>query len=207
MRHGLLLAFLLLVVAGAAGAQTADLFISEYVEGSGNNKALEFYNGTETLIDLGDYVLDRYSNGTTTPFPINLPAVTLGHGQTFVLVYTQADPALLALADHTDANLNFNGNDALVLRLDGQAVDSIGQVGFDPDTGWTCPSGSTLNTTMRRRPSVCGGDTNPGNAYDPCAGFEFFPSDTFDGLGEHWADCSSVPVERAKWDRVKALYR
>ena len=29
-----------------------DLIISEYIEGSSNNKALEFYNGTGTPIDL-----------------------------------------------------------------------------------------------------------------------------------------------------------
>jgi len=207
MKLGRILAFLWLVLAGPVMAQTADLFISEYVEGSGNNKALEFYNGTESLLNLGDYVLERYSNGTLTPFPISLPAVTLPHGETFVMVYTQADATLLAYADQTDANLNFNGNDALVLRRGAVVVDSIGQVGFDPVTGWTCASGSTLNTTMRRLSAVCAGDTDPFNPYNPCAGFGFFPSDAFDGLGDHFADCSSVAVERADWTRVKALYR
>ena len=34
-------------------ADAADLFISEYVEGSSNNKAIEIYNGTSAPIDLG----------------------------------------------------------------------------------------------------------------------------------------------------------
>lgn len=42
----------------------SDLFISEYVEGSHNNKALEIYNPTSNAITLdGAYDLVRYSNG------------------------------------------------------------------------------------------------------------------------------------------------
>ena len=32
--------------AGAASATPSELFFSEYIEGSSNNKALEIYNGT-----------------------------------------------------------------------------------------------------------------------------------------------------------------
>lgn len=58
----------LTILAFAFGAQAQDcteLFISEYVEGSHNNKALEFYNPTDTDITLdGTYDLVRYSNGS-----------------------------------------------------------------------------------------------------------------------------------------------
>ena len=59
---------LAVAVAGPAAAQPTDLFISEYVEGSSNNKAIEFYNGTASAIDLaaGSYVFQTYSNGGTT---------------------------------------------------------------------------------------------------------------------------------------------
>lgn len=40
-----------------------DLFISEYVEGSFNNKALEIYNPTNQPISLANYRLVRWSNG------------------------------------------------------------------------------------------------------------------------------------------------
>ena len=43
----------------------SELFISEYVEGSGNNKALEIYNPTSQDIDLALYMIIRYSNGAT----------------------------------------------------------------------------------------------------------------------------------------------
>jgi predicted extracellular nuclease len=61
--------FLLLITSCSSlllGAQNdcSDLFISEYVEGSHNNKALEIYNPTDTDINLnGTYDLVRYSNG------------------------------------------------------------------------------------------------------------------------------------------------
>ena len=50
----------------AANAQGCDkLFISEYIEGWGNNKALELYNPTDNGVDLSDYRIERYSNGAT----------------------------------------------------------------------------------------------------------------------------------------------
>ncbi len=53
-------------MAGAALAQTSNLLITEYLEGSGNNKALEIFNGTEDIINLGGYAIERYSNGSST---------------------------------------------------------------------------------------------------------------------------------------------
>ncbi len=53
------------VLAPAAHADTAaDLFISEYVEGSSNNKALEIFNGTGGSIDLaaGGYVVQVFAS-------------------------------------------------------------------------------------------------------------------------------------------------
>ncbi|MFM1875385.1 MAG: hypothetical protein RL266_1122 [Bacteroidota bacterium] len=50
-------------------AQTQDcseLFFSEYVEGSHNNKVLEIYNPTIEAIDLGSYRVVRWSNGSNT---------------------------------------------------------------------------------------------------------------------------------------------
>src|SRR5689334_14398527 len=53
---------------GAAAATPTDLFISEYVEGSSNNKALEFFNGTGAPIDLGagGYTVQVFFNGSTS---------------------------------------------------------------------------------------------------------------------------------------------
>jgi hypothetical protein len=66
-KHLLFIAALL--SAGSVFAQTdcTDLFISEYVEGWYNNKALELYNPTNAAITLdNNYRLIRYSNGSST---------------------------------------------------------------------------------------------------------------------------------------------
>jgi len=39
-------------------ALPTELFFSEYVEGSGNNKALEIYNGTSGSVDLSTYTIE-----------------------------------------------------------------------------------------------------------------------------------------------------
>jgi PKD repeat protein len=65
----LLLFFTALLSSGAIFAQTdcSDIFISEYVEGWYNNKALELYNPTNAAITLDNtYRLIRWSNGSTT---------------------------------------------------------------------------------------------------------------------------------------------
>lgn len=52
---------------GAVKAQNcSELFISEYVEGWSNNKALEIYNPTANTIDLSQYIVVRYNNGSTS---------------------------------------------------------------------------------------------------------------------------------------------
>jgi hypothetical protein len=65
-----LLLFCAAMLAGSAlFAQTdcSDIFISEYVEGWNNNKALELYNPTSAAITLdGNYRLIRFSNGSST---------------------------------------------------------------------------------------------------------------------------------------------
>ena len=57
-----------LPAAPASAAAPTELFFSEYIEGSSNNKALEIYNGTGAPIDLaaGGYQVQMYYNGATT---------------------------------------------------------------------------------------------------------------------------------------------
>ena len=66
LRKPLLLAVTSALLAPAA--VSAELFISEYVEGSSNNKAIEIYNPTGVSIDLGadQYKILMYFNGAIT---------------------------------------------------------------------------------------------------------------------------------------------
>jgi predicted extracellular nuclease len=180
-------------VASSAAAATTDLLFSEYVEGSSNNKALEIYNGTGAAVDLtaGDYnVLMSFNGGTAT---LEIPlAGTLADGDVFVLAQASADPAILALADLTNGAGWFNGDDAVMLRKGLDVVDSIGQEGFDPGSEWGADLTSTADNTLRRKATVCAGDTDPTNAFDPAVEWDGFATNTFDGLGSHTADCDGT---------------
>ncbi len=73
-------------------AQCSDLFISEYVEGWSNNKALEIYNPTPNPIDLSYYSISRYTNGE---FQASTPQQLEGTIQpytTFVIGLDKRDP-------------------------------------------------------------------------------------------------------------------
>jgi hypothetical protein len=57
----------MMLLAHVSFSQCNELFISEYVEGGGNNKALEIYNPSNEAIDLGSYRLIRWDNGAIIP--------------------------------------------------------------------------------------------------------------------------------------------
>ena len=170
----------------------ADLFFSEYIEGSSNNKALEIYNNTGAAIDLATagYVVQLYSNGSTSPTTFNLTG-TVANGDVFVFAQSSASAEILAQADQTSGAGLFNGDDAIVLRkggTNGTIVDSIGQIGVDPGTEWGTGLTSTADNTLRRKSSVTMGDTNPNDAFDPSEQWDGFATNTFDGLGSHTTD-------------------
>ena len=80
---------------GPPAAQAAgDLFFSEYIEGSSNNKALEIYNGTGAAVDLaaGGYSVQMFFNGSASAgLTINLTG-TVAKGDVFVLAQAFANP-------------------------------------------------------------------------------------------------------------------
>jgi hypothetical protein len=178
-------------VPAAGAAVPTDLFFSEYVEGSSFNKAVEIFNGTGAPVDLaaGGYTLELYSNGSPAPSQTVALTGTVADGDVFVAAHAQAAAAVLAQADLTSsAVVNFNGDDAVVLRRGGTAVDVIGQIGADPGIQWGTGDTSTENNTIRRLPTVDAGDTDGSDAFDPAAGWEGFAVDTFGGLGAHSFD-------------------
>lgn len=179
-----------------ARAATTDLLISEYIEGSSFNKAIEIYNGTGGAVNLatGNYVLELYSNGSGTVSQSVALAGVLADGDVFVLAHASADPAILAVTDVTSSSvINFNGDDAVLLRKAGAVVDAFGQIGLDPGSQWT---GGGLDDTMRRNADVCAGDTDASNAFDASSEWTVLAINTFDGLGSHTANCGVV-VETA----------
>lgn len=174
-----------LTFAAPAVAEPTELFFSEYVEGSSNNKALEIYNGTAAAVPLAGYDVQMCFNGNPTCTLTIALSGTIAPGDVFVLAHSSAAAAILAQADQTNGSGWFNGDDAVLLRKGGTVVDSIGQRGFDPGTQWGTGDASTENNTLRRAASVEAGDAVDTDAFDPATEWAGFPQDTFDGLGAH----------------------
>lgn len=171
--------------APPAGAASTELFVSEYVEGSSNNKAVELTNPTSAPVDLAasGYAVQMYFNGSgIAGLTIDLTG-TVAPGDAFVLAQASANPAVLAQADQTNGSGWFNGDDAVVLVRQGAVVDSIGQIGVDPGNQWGTGDTSTADNTLRRKAGA-GPDADATDAFDPAAQWDGFPQDTFDGLGQ-----------------------
>jgi len=185
MRHlrFTLLSLLLIFVVTVAAQRPSELFISEYVEGSVGNKAIEIANYTGESIDLSTYTLEITYNGqsaTTVSIPLE---GTLSNGNLFVI----ANPAMNIEADQTDENLWFNGNDAVVLKNGDVVVDSIGRV---DSIIW-----SAADTTLQRNPDACVGDTEATDNFNAADEWGSLPMDTVSGLKSHASNCVSVAAE------------
>jgi len=174
---------------------TGDLFFSEYVEGTSNNKYLEIFNGGSSTASLADYQVRLFANGATTATQTQALGsltggpTTLAPGATLVLAGTTAALALPAgVVSYASGALAFNGDDALALWKVSTAsyVDIFGVIGSDPGTAWTDGSVTTLNSTLRRVSSVTGGVTaNPATFSTLASEWTMFPVDTVSGLGSH----------------------
>jgi predicted extracellular nuclease len=178
----------------ASGAAT-ELFFSEYVEGTSNNKALEIFNGTGAPVNLGTegYNVQMFFNGNpVSTLTINLSG-TVASGDVFVLAQSAANSTILAQADQTNGSGWFNGDDAVVLRKGTSVIDSIGQAGFDPGTEWGTGLTSTADNTLRRKAGIEAGDTNHTDVFDPSIQWDGFATDTFNGLGFHSTGGDAAP--------------
>ncbi len=152
----LLLSVFTLSACLSANAQCTELFISEYVEGTGNDKAIEIYNPTSNAINLTGYRLERFSNGAQTSAAggvLSLSGTIAAHG-VFIIVNGQTttvvsppspacSPALQVMANQLDgaypAPTYFNGNDAMVLFKNTTMIDILGKIG---DAAMTSSGGS-----------------------------------------------------------------
>ncbi len=183
----MLAAILPLTAAGAAPATS--LFISEYIEGSSNNKAVEIVNETGSDVDLSTFSLQFFFNGSASAGSTIALSGTLSDGDVFVVADDGSDAAILAVADLAATGSFFNGDDAVVLYDGTDVVDAVGQIGFDPGSQWGTGIVSTQDNTIRRLPNVCAGDTNAVDAFDPATEWSGYAQDTFDGLGSHTSNC------------------
>ncbi len=157
-----------------------ELFFSEYVEGVGNNKALEIVNLTDNPINLSGYSIKKQSNGAggwINALPLN---GTIDVNDVFVMIHFQADDAtLVAEADlvapegsNYGAPVNFNGNDAVGLFKNDVLIDIIGVLG---ETAKNFES-----MTLRRKLTI----TTPNITYI-ASEWDQYAYNTFEGIGTY----------------------
>jgi hypothetical protein len=159
----------------------SDLIISEYGEGSSNNKWIEIYNGTGNTVNLSGYNLKVYINGSTTPeSAINLTG-SLSPNDVYVVANGSSNAAILALADMTSGSLSHNGNDAIGLFNETTLLDIVGPVGSSANLA--------LDTTLTRKSSV----NNPTTAWDTNE-WNSYGVDVTTYLGNHTMDSLSILV-------------
>jgi len=180
------------------------LFISEYAEGSSNNKYIEIYNGTGTEVDLSNYAFAMTNNSPVSPgqydFWIEFTSgATIAAGDVYVIAHTSADPSILANADQTYGNLS-NGDDGFGLIYGTEAsytvIDWLGDWNGDPGSGWSVAgtSSATKDKTLVRKSTVC----SPNTDWSSSAGTNtsdsewiIYPQNTWDYLGSHTSNCSN----------------
>ena len=168
-----------------------ELFFSEYLEGSGNNKVLELYNPTSSAISMSTYEILRFNNGGTNPSTMTFPSsLSIPAYGTYVIANPSSASTILASADTTSTITYFNGDDALVLMNSTDTIDIIGVVGFDPGSSWPVDTGSTANHTLVRKASVSAGQKDWSIG---ATEWDVYPSNTEIYLGSHASNCTPPP--------------
>ena len=175
------------------GQPPGEVFISQYVEGTGKNKAVEIFNGTLSNLDLAaqGFTLRQYDNGSTTASVSMALSGSLQPGTCLVVARPSfptnyaPDLAIVGLPGvWTNKALTFNGDDVLVLLKGTNVMDRVGQVGTNaPNSIWSL---GTRNHTLVRKSTVYTGTLSAVTApFSLLDGWEAQNNDSFDGLGRH----------------------
>lgn len=163
------------------GSQTTDLFISEYVEGSVTNKAIEIANFTGGPISLSNYTLKLATNSnnfsTTYTFP-NSP--TIANGDVFVVANSGLNSGCQSEQDDVNNSITgFNGNDVIGLFKNNVLIDILGIEGDDSDFA--------KNVTLIRKPEI----QFPSTTYDANE-WNVESIDDCSDLGQHNQNLSTI---------------
>jgi endonuclease I/predicted extracellular nuclease len=165
---------------GSGGGNAADLLISEYVEGSSYNKAIEIANFTGASVDLSSYSLRKATNGSGSFTSILNLSGSLANGQVYIVANNSASATITSVANITENSVTtFNGNDAVGLFKNGVLIDLVGNQN----------SSATFaqDVTLRRKSTI----TAPNNSY-VTSEWDTFTIDTFTDLGTHTMDTGTA---------------
>lgn len=175
-----------------SGSFCEEIFISEYIEGNSNNKAIELYNPSPVAIDLSTYRIETWNNGASEPTNNQQLEGSIEPNGVFVIMNANASPEIFELGDLVSQATWFNGNDVIALYHNDELIDVMGE--FGPDPGDPFPvdggNGSMAEYTLVRKANVSQGTTDWAIGTNQ---WDVYPQDTFDFLGYHVATCSGTP--------------
>jgi endonuclease I/chitodextrinase len=164
------------VTTSASGGSITELYFSEYLEGSSNNKALEITNATGASINLSTYTVKKQTNGVGAWSTGLALSGTLANNGKFVIVNSAIASACYSTASANISTaageMTFNGNDAVGLFKSGVLVDVIGI--FDGGS-----ANFSADETLRRKTSA----TVPATTFNKTADWDVLSVDTCNGLG------------------------
>jgi endonuclease I len=152
---------------------TNELFISEYLEGSSNNKAIEIANFTGQTINLDSYTIARNTNsGTAWGESLQLTG-EIADGEVHVIARGNADDEITSNSNQLSSSdaISFNGDDPVGLFKDNTLIDIFGF--FNGDNNYA-------NSTYIRNENILNPNTNFN--IEEWVGY---PSNTFEYLGFH----------------------
>ncbi|KIQ24904.1 endonuclease I [Flavobacterium sp. MEB061] len=161
--------------SSGTGGTATDLLFSEYIEGSGNNKALEIANNTGSSVSLSAYTIKKQTNGAGSWSTGLALSGTLTTGSKFVIVNSSISSTCYSTSaaniSTSGTELMFNGNDAVGLFKNGVLIDIIGTF-----------SGGTANfaidVTLRRKSTV----TSPSTTFNLSSQWDSYATDTCNNL-------------------------
>ncbi|MCV2483466.1 endonuclease [Flavobacterium sp. SH_e] len=178
------------VTTDSSGTGTAtDLLFSEYIEGSGNNKALEIANNTGASINLSAYTIKKQTNGAGSWSTGLALSGTLTTGSKFVIVNSSMPSSCFSTSaaniSTTATELTFNGNDAVGLFKNGVLIDIIGT--FNGGT-----ANFAIDVTLRRKSTV----TSPSTTFNLSAQWDSYSQDTCNNLASKMVQTAEIEEEK-----------
>ena len=180
-----------------------DLFISEYSEGSSNNKYIEIFNGTGESVDLSSYTLKLFNDAKSpAQYEFELSGI-LKDGELFVVYNGAANATIKDYGNVSNAVISFNGNDPIALYRNDILIDIVGDLNTSVDKGYDIGGvlEATKDNTIIRKADVFG----PNSTWNPdewmVLGFE-----DYSDLKKHSMDYYEAPLPPKPIERTPDLF-